>query len=45
MKKITQRIYEGEDPVEMYWNIFEKEGSFFIGWSKSAGASNEDEAY
>ena len=45
MKKITQRIYEGEDPVNLYWDIFDKEGSFFIGWSKSAGASNEDEAY
>ena len=35
MKTIKQRIYEGDDPVPMYWQVFDKAGSFFTGWSQS----------
>ena len=38
MKSIKQRIYENDSSQRMYWDIFKKEGSFFIGWSQSKTA-------
>lgn len=45
MTSITQRIYEGDDPTKLYWEIFSKEGSFFVGWSQASNAAEGDSKY
>ena len=45
MKQLKQRIYEGEAAQPLYWDIFQKEGSFFAGWSSNKNALDGDDAY
>jgi hypothetical protein len=48
MKTIKQHIYEdneGSNALRIYWDIFEKEGAFFVGWSPSQNAFEGDDAY
>ena len=45
MKSLKQYVYEGEDPTNIYWAIFQKDGAFFSGWSPFANAIDNDDAY
>ena len=45
MTTITQNVYADGDAIPMYWDVFQKNGSFFAGWSQSPIAVDVDPKY
>ena len=45
LSQVKQIVYEDSNPTPIYWNIFEKLNSQFIGWSWSPTAISSDASY